>query len=239
MLRYLPGIVMVQVMTLALFWVNREASAQDLLLRAGLPALIIALVTALWLSTIGRMAAEQRRAKLIEKHAEERERLNRQIERTRSDVLQRASADQAKLLERAHTERERLVEKTHRQLIQRERSISRRANVKVGLAFMTVTGLGVVMLVTELLMLGLLTITTAGGAMGGYMLRWRQNRQAMDRLSVQADASVVNEPALQHDNENIPIQSENALSPRRKALPVIELDAVVRSAGPETDNNQS
>jgi hypothetical protein len=183
MFRYLPGIVLVQLVTLALFWVNQTSSVEDLLLRVALPATIISCVTALWLSTLGRMDAERRSAALKEEHASEREQLHREIERTRSDVLQQASADKAKLQERAHVERERLVTETHKQLLQRERSISRRANLKVGLAFMAVTGLGVLMLATNLMTLGLLTITTAGGAMGGYLLRWRQSRQAMDRLA--------------------------------------------------------
>ncbi len=172
-----------QLVTLALFWVNRDATLEDLLLRAGLPALIIAIVTALWLSTLGRMEAERRNAELRESHASEREKLHRKIERTRSEVMQQASADKAQMQERAHAERESLVRQTHKQLMQRERSISRRANIKVGLAFMGVTGLGVLMLITELMTLGLLTITTAGGALGGYVFRWRQSRNALDRLS--------------------------------------------------------
>ena len=76
MFRYLPGILLVQLVTLALFWINREATVEDLLLRAGLPALIIAFVTALWLSTLGRMEAERRNAELRENHASEREKLN-------------------------------------------------------------------------------------------------------------------------------------------------------------------
>ncbi len=201
MFRYLPGIVLIQVVTLALFWVNQGATIENLLLRAGLPAAIIACVTALWLSTLGRMDAERRNADLREKHASDREQLNREIERTRSEVLQKASADKAQIQERAHVERERLVNQTHKQLMQRERSISRRANLKVGLAFMAVSGLGVLMLVTNMLTLGLLTITTAGGALGGYLLRWRQSRLALDRLSeALPDADLPGSRVVDHEN---------------------------------------
>lgn len=183
MLRYLPGIVLVQLVTLALFWVNRSGTVEEILLRAGLPALFIACVTALWLSTIGRMESERRHSKLREEHFTERERLNRKIEQVRSETMQQASADKAKIIDRAHSERERLVKQTHKEIIKQERRVSRRANMKVGLAFMAITGLGVIMLITELLTLGLLTITTAGGAMGGYLLRWRQTRRVMDLVS--------------------------------------------------------
>ncbi len=182
MFRYLPGIVLVQVVTLALLWVNTGATFENLLLRVGLPAIIISGVTALWLSMIGRMETERRNTTLREQHAVEVTRLNREIERARADVMQQASADKAQWVERAHTQREKLVKQTHKELLARERSINRQANVKVGLAFMSVTAIGVVMLITELLTMGLLTIMTAGGAMGGYVFRWRQTRQMMDGL---------------------------------------------------------
>ncbi|MFK8075744.1 MAG: hypothetical protein AB8B84_04095 [Granulosicoccus sp.] len=183
MLRYLPGIVLVQIVTFTLFWVNQGASIEQLLLRVGLPAVMFSAVTALWLSLIGRMDAEQRNSALREQHAEERMQLNREIERVRSEALQEASADKAQLLERAHTERERLVRQTHKEIMKQERSASRRSNLKVGLAFMGLTGFGVLMLVTQFMTLGLLTITTACGAMGGYLLRWKQSKQVMDRLA--------------------------------------------------------
>ena len=183
MLRYFPGNVLVQLVTLALFWVNRSGTVEEILLRAGLPALFIACVTALWLSTIGRMESERRHSKLREEHFTERERLNRKVEQVRSEAMQQASADKEQIIDRAHSERERLVRQTHKEIIKQERRVSRRANMKVGLAFMAVTGLGVLMLITELLTLGLLTITTAGGAMGGYLLRWRQTRRVMDLVS--------------------------------------------------------
>ncbi len=157
------------------------------------------------------MDAERRNAELREKHASEREQLNREIERARSEVLQQASADKAQIQERAHVERERLVKQTHKQLMQRERSISRRANLKVGLAFMAVSGLGVLMLVTNMMTLGLLTITTAGGALGGYLLRWRQSRLALDRLSEALPDT--DSPGLRVvDRENV-IDAENSNSP--------------------------
>lgn len=219
--------MLIQVVTLALFWVNQGATIEDLLLRAGLPAAIFACVTALWLSTLARMDGERRSAELREKHASEREQLNREIERTRSEVLQQASADKAQIQERAHVERERLVKQTHKQLMQRERSISRRANLKVGLAFMAVSGLGVLMLVTNMLTLGLLTITTAGGALGGYLLRWRQSRLALDRLSEALPDADTSAPRVV-DHEHV-IDAEK---PTGKAIAVTDRNTGVPGKGP-------
>lgn len=215
MLRYLPGIVLVQIVTFTLFWVNQGASAEQLLLRVGLPAVMFSAVTALWLSLIGRMDAEQRNSALKEQHAEERMQLNREIERVRSEALQEASADKAQLLERASTERERLVRQTHKEIMKQERSASRRSNLKVGLAFMGLTGFGVLMLVTQFMTLGLLTITTAGGAMGGYLLRWKQSKNVLDRLAKlpeNADPRVLPSPT----------QNDKTSTNKLESLPVSE-----------------
>ena len=222
--RYLPGIVLVQIVTFTLYFVNQEASFEQLLLRVALPALMISAVTALWLSMIGRMDAEQRNSALREEHATERTQLNREIERARADALLEASTDRAQLMERANSERERLVRQTHKQLMKQERGASRRANVKVGLVFMVLTGIGTFMLVTQFMMVGVLMISTATGAMGGYLFRWRQSKQLLDRLAVlptKDDQNVSSLPPVSRPH--------NARETRRiKQLPPIELDATSR-----------
>lgn len=222
MLRYLPGIVLVQVVTFTLYFVNQEASLEHLLLRVGLPALMISGVTALWLSMIGRMEAEKRNSALREQHGAERTQLNREIERARADAMLEASTDRAQLMERANTERERLVRQTHKQMMKQERSASRRANVKVGLAFMVLTGFGAFMLVSQFMMLGVLMISAASGAMGGYLLRWRQSKQMLDRLttlSPKGDQRSV--PSLPDESKPAQMRKNRSV----KQLPPIELDA--------------
>lgn len=222
MLRYLPGIVLVQLVTFTLYFVNQDASFEHLLLRVGLPALMISGVTALWLSMIGRMDAEKRNSALREKHGTERTQLNREIERARADAMLEASTDRAQLMERANAERERLVRQTHKQLMKQERSASRRANMKVGFAFMVLTGFGVFMLVSQFMMLGVLMIGAASGAMGGYLLRWKQSRQMLDRLTMltpkNAQSSV---PSLPNESKQVGGRKGR----RVKQLAPIELDA--------------
>ena len=232
MLRYLPGIVLVQVVTFTLYFVNQEAPFEQLLLRVGLPALMISAVTALWLSMIGRMDAEQRNSALREQHATERTQLNREIERARADALLEASTDRAHLMERANSERERLVQQTHKQLMKQERGASRRANVKVGLAFMALTGFGAFMLVTQFMMLGVLMISTASGAMGGYLLRWRQSKRMLDRLtSLPTKEGAHSDVYLPSVDETTEAQKGDTV----KQLPPIELDAT--GGQPNTTKN--
>jgi hypothetical protein len=222
MLRYLPGIVLVQLVTFTLYFVNQEASLEHLLLRVGLPALVISGVTALWLSMIGRMDAEQRNSTLREQHAVERTQLNREIERARADAMLEASTDRAQLMERANTERERLVRQTHKQLMKQERSASRRANLKVGLAFMVLTGFGAFMLVSQFMMLGVLMISAASGAMGGYLLRWKQSKQMLDRLTTLSPKNAQQSiPSLPSESASLNVRDKRSV----KQLAPIELDA--------------
>ena len=60
--------------------------------------------------------------------------------------------------------------------MQEVRRSARQTNIKIGLAFAGVAGLGGVLILTQFMSLGLLVLTTAGGALGGYMLRLRQEK---------------------------------------------------------------
>ena len=132
MFRYLPGIILVQVVTLALLWVNADSTINELLTRVALPALLLSTVTALWFAAVSRAEAQREKSTLQEKYYQEREELARSMERTRADVMQQASS-----------EREQLVQQTHREMIKAERRASRSANMKVGAAFTLVTVAGV------------------------------------------------------------------------------------------------
>jgi|GEM_PF-1324101 len=156
MLRYLPGLLLLQLFTLLLFGLNADAGSEALLVRAGLPALAITLITALWFKSLSRADGERDLARTRLDHEREREALQRQAASERIEVERGAA-----------------------QTIRREeRRTSRRANFKVGLAFAATTAIGVLFVLSELVTLGLITLTTGGGAMGGYWLRWRQTRTA-------------------------------------------------------------
>lgn len=170
LLRFLPGLILVQLVAVALYAVrHRVADDGDLLQAVGLgvllPAAVVTLVTALWFANLARQLAERRHAELIERHAREREELKV------SAVLERerVKGDAAR-------ERDEALENVRRQARRDERRANRAASLKVGGAWMAATAIGVLFLFTELLTLGLLTITSAGGALGGYLLRWRQTR---------------------------------------------------------------
>ena len=176
MIRYFSGVVLLQIVTLALFWASLGSEFDEILIRSVLPAALIALVTGFWFSSIARSDGERLRADMIERHAAEKEKLLQTAEKSRTDILNKANVDRESIVVQASTEREQLLRQAHKDLLRHEKSVSRRANFKVGLAFAATTAAGVLLLITELLTLGLLTITSAGGALGGYLFRWKQTR---------------------------------------------------------------
>ena len=116
--------------------------------------MIAGFLTAFW---FGSIAANQRKdaiSRLKEDHAKERETI-------------RVNAERAKT---------RLVKQTQQKAMQEVRRSSRQSNIRVGLGFAAAAGLGSLLLLTQFVSVGLLVLTTAGGGLGGYLLRLRQEK---------------------------------------------------------------
>jgi len=157
MLKFIPGILILQVITIALMLIAPADLADWGWLRLAVPVLIAGFLTAFW---FGSLSAHQRKdeiSRLKENYAKERESI-------------RVNAERAKT---------RLVKQTHRKTMQEVRRSSRQTNIKIGLAFAGAAGVGGVLVLTQFMSLGLLVLTTVGGALGGYMLRIRQEKRKL------------------------------------------------------------
>lgn len=157
MFRFLFGILLIQVISLVVFWVNMDITitwSTQLALKIGLPLLLLAISTALWFDALGRSRATQTVAKLQESHAREREKLQIKSER----------------------EKHKVIKDAHKQINRQSKLASGKANLKVGMAFVVAAVAGVLMLLTELITFGMMTLMTAGGALSGYLFRARRER---------------------------------------------------------------
>lgn len=161
--RFFPGVLFLQFLSLLVFWLNLpkdEGSSglgllvpdTTLLLRVGIPVVLIGLVGAFWFSAISRHASERAVVRLKDSHAKEREKIKVSAERDRT----------------------RMVKETQKEIQKQSRRASGKANLKVGLAFAGAAVAGVVMIFIELITFGMMTMTTAGGALGGYLLRGKK-----------------------------------------------------------------
>ncbi len=154
MLKFIPGILLLQVITIALVLIAPADLANWGWLRLVIPVLIAGLLTAFWFGSIAARQRKDKISRLKEHHAKERETIRVNAERAKSE----------------------LVKQAQRKTLQEVRRASTRANIKIGLAFAGAAGLGGLLILTQFMSLGILTLATVGGALGGYLLRIRQEK---------------------------------------------------------------
>jgi hypothetical protein len=154
MLKFIPGILLLQVITIAFVFIMPTDLENWVWLWLAIPVLIAGLLTASW---FGSIAAHQRKdeiSRLKEYHAKERETIRVNTEHTKS----------------------KLIKQEQRKTMREVRRSSTRANIKIGLVLAGAIGLGSLLLLTHYMTLGLLTLTTFGGTLGGYVSRIRQEK---------------------------------------------------------------
>jgi hypothetical protein len=116
--------------------------------------LLIGVIAALWFSSISSHASQHSFVRASEKFNRQRDYLRRQ-------------ADKEKTKE---------IKDGHRQLLRETRRVQNRSTLKLGVAMVGIAGLGVVLLFTQFMTLGLLAVSATGGALLGYGVKARQVR---------------------------------------------------------------
>ena len=152
MFKYLPGILIIQVATVAMTLAAIKSGDQELWLAVLLLALIIALVTAFWFASIASHARKDALANARDEFSKEREKLRVNAERQKTRLIRKSHEEIRKETNRAHA----------------------RSNFKLGAGFIGIVALGSLMIFSQLFTLGLLTLAVGGGALGGYLIRVRQ-----------------------------------------------------------------
>ena len=152
LLKFLLGIILVQVATGVLIYLSPNAFDEMSLLRLIVPLFFVALIVAIWFSSLSAHFTKDTEYKMTNKFAREREEFRVKAERAKTRVVKEAQKDIAKEAKITHA----------------------KANFKVGAAFAGVLGVGALFILAQFVTVGLLTLTAAGGAMGGYY--WRGKR---------------------------------------------------------------
>ena len=153
-INYLIGVLFVQVVTVLLVVTAYRTDLERTGLLFLLLNLAIGTLTAFWFTSMTEGVRKQALSRAKEGFAREREKL------------------------RVHAEREKAREvKNNQRRISREKQRAQQGgNLKTSLMLGGAAGLGIVMVLAQFVTLGLLTLTTAGGAALGYGLRARQDR---------------------------------------------------------------
>ena len=165
MLKFLPGIILVQLVTIALFFAVTQIYLDNtqLILSIGLLEILFSLLAAFWFSSIARQCHMAELEAIREEHARKREKIRVNAERQKSKI----------------------INTSRKQLLRESRRAHAAANLKVGVAFAAALAFGSVMLYSQFVTFGLLVLTTAGGGLAGYLARGKQ----LERIRQQNSAN--------------------------------------------------
>ena len=160
MLRFLVGIFLVQIATVSLVLLSPELVGLSWL-RLIVPVAVIGFFAAFWLNAIAKHKSKDDVAQLNDQHLKEKAKIQLNAERAKTKI----------------------VKQTQQQIAREAKITHAKANFKVGASFAGVVAVGALMLITELFTIGLLTLATAGGALGGYVLRVRRESDGLPLVS--------------------------------------------------------
>ncbi len=150
--KFLVGAFLLQGATALLLMTAQDTDLSRSGWLIGLLGLLIGVIASLWFSTIASHECQHSYARASEKFNRQRDRLRRQAEK----------------------EKTREIRDTHRQLLRETRRLQGRSSLKLGAAMAGTAGLGVLLLFTQFMTLGLLAVSATGGALLGYGVRARQ-----------------------------------------------------------------
>jgi len=166
LIKFLLGLLLVQAATGVVVLAALRSENQEIWLLLALLSLSMGGLAALWFTSIVNHAEKDATARSKNNFSREREKIRLRAER----------------------EKNRVIEKSHQEITKVRGRTQAKANMKVGASFAGVLALGGMMLFTQFLTLGMLLMTTAGGALAGYGFRARKdylNRR--EKLEVTTD----------------------------------------------------
>jgi Flp pilus assembly protein TadB len=168
-LKYLIGILLAQGVTVLLVVTAYRTDLEKTGLLFLALNMAIGALTAFWFTSMAEGTRKQALSRAKESFARERE----------------------KIRVRAEQEKTKEAKSSRRRIDREKRRAQKGTNLKTGVMLGGAAGVGVFMVLTQFVTLGLLTLTTAGGAALGYGLRARQERLGFGgRLLPRGDKAV-------------------------------------------------
>jgi mannitol-specific phosphotransferase system IIBC component len=155
-LRFFVGTLLVQGVTVILVVAAMRTHLEETWIIFVLLGLTTGFLAALLFASIASHTQKDALSKLKEHFSEQREKIRLQAEKEKTKV----------------------IEKSHRQIIKQTSRARTKADFKTRAAFVGLAGFGALMLFTQFATMGLLALSTAGGALAGYVFRARRDSLA-------------------------------------------------------------
>jgi len=178
MYRFLPGLILLQIITVTLIVISADTLTDwSDWVRVAIPLAAVTVLIAFWFGSIALDLRKDEIMRMKENHAKEREKIRVNAERAK----QRASKD---------------AQSKANQEIRRSTT---KANVKMGAAMAGTVAVGGFLLLSQFLTLGVILMATAGGGLGGYVYRIKQEHTKRNAL----DNNSNDKPRLIGSNSNL------------------------------------
>jgi gas vesicle protein len=151
-IKFLVGTFLLQGATALLFMTAQDTDLSRSGWLIGSLGILIGVIAALWFAAISSHECQHSYTRASEKFSRQRDRLRRQADK----------------------EKTREIRESQRQMLRETRRLQSRSSLKLGAALAGTAGLGVLLLFTQFMTLGLLAVSATGGALLGYGVRARQ-----------------------------------------------------------------
>ena len=189
MLKFLPGILLIQFVTIGLMLMAFNWSQDiQLIIVIIVIGLISAILVAFWFSSVALNFSIDEQAQIVEKHVHDREKMIKDAEKVKTDVMIEKSQlqdqharEREKILLDAEREKSSVVEESYKKIEKESRKAHSRANLKVGLAFTAALGVSGVMIFSQLITVGVMFLVASGSGLSGYVLRGRHDRLSRNK----------------------------------------------------------
>ena len=169
LLKTFLAIILVQIITVVMISMTPVNPTQEEMIRLAIPLIFISLIVAFWLTSLSAYFRKDSEAKLKHTFTKEREEIQVNAEKEKLKVVKEAQQD-----------------------IAREAKVTyAKANFKVGAAFAGTMAIGALFVFAQMVTVGLLTLTAAGGAASGYYYRGKRLEAKRDEEIGVIDVKVI------------------------------------------------
>ena len=180
LIKFFMAIVLVQIITVALVSLSPMDYSTISILRLVIPMLFISLIVSFWLSSISNSC-----------HRDTEEKTKRKFEKERAKLKGDFASEREKIKVNAERAKIKVVKEAQQNIAIEATKTHAKANFKVGASVAGVIAVGGLFVFAQMVTVGLLALTTAGGALGGYYYRGKRiENKRLEELEI-IDAKII------------------------------------------------
>ena len=192
MLKFLGAILLVQVASVTIVLLFPTDFSMLGITRLIIPLLIIALMASFWFVSLSNYFHKDAEDKIKIAFEQEKMRINNEFAKEKDKIKSEFASEKEKIKVDAEKEKIKVIKEAQQNITLESTKTHAKANFKVGASVAGVIAVGGLFVFTQMITVGLLALTTAGGALGGYYYKGRrlENQKRRKELEV-IDAKII------------------------------------------------